>query len=283
MAVIESNLESQLISGIESMAQFKNVGIAFIGNRQCKELKKPMLPEGLRSWVVIEEVLPIMSNETFEPQREIQKRSNKNMGEELMNMGLSCTSAVLAGAATTASAAATPVTGGASTLVTVITYSAAIASAAQCGISIGRVINEIIEPNRNEAYLDSSRWYQRTTAFLDGVAIAGAVVDVGQQTRLIVRMSRSTGKPIREILKGLNRADRKRLAREMAAWKKRADTPAKFKRLVRAGKFPKLFRREAVTAAMKEALLSNISATLTLVGSGYSGNINGLVVYIASD
>ena len=277
------NLESQLVSGIEAMEQFRHVGVAFIGNRQCKELKSPMLPEGLRSWVVIEEVLQSTAQDAFEPQQEIRKRAGHNMKEELINMGLSCGSAVLAGAASTASAAATPVTGGTSTVVTVITYSAFIASVAQCGISTVRVLNEIIEPNINETYLDSSRWYQRATAFIDGVAIAGAVVDVGQQTRLIVRMSRGTGRPVREILKGLNRADRKRLAREMAAWKKRADTPAKFKKLVKAGKFPKLFKREAVTAAMKEALLSNVSATLSLVGSTYSGNINGVVVYIATD
>ena len=73
------------------------------------------------------------------------------------------------------------------------------------------------------------------------------------------------------------------MAREIAAWRMRADTPAKFKHLVRAGHFPKVFRRHEVTAAMVNALVSSVGDVVTMAGSAYSGNVNGFVVYIASD
>jgi len=279
-----SKLQKKLIARIERIKQFRDVGIAFIGDGVCMVIKKPQLPNGLRAWVVIEEIeQPAKESQKINPKLEVKKRANNNMGSELINMGLSCGSAVLAGAAATGSAAAIPVTGGASGIVTVLTYSAAIASAAQCGISIGRVFNEFADSSINETYLDSSEWYQTTSEVLDAVALAGAIVDIGSQAKLIIRMSKSSGKSIKVILKGLNRADRKRLAREIAAWRMRADTAAKFKNLVRAGKFPKLFKRHEVTAAMKNALVSAVGDVVTMAGSALGGNVNGVIVYIASD
>ena len=87
-------------------------------------------------------------------------------------MGLSCGAAVLAGAASASGVAAAPVTGGASLAVTVLTWAGAVATAAQCGIATGRVINELVDPRANDI-LDSEVWVQRSTQILDAVSLVG--------------------------------------------------------------------------------------------------------------
>lgn len=91
-------------------------------------------------------------------------------------------------------------------------------------------------------------------------------------------MKQTTGKGIPQLLKGLTRQERKLIAEEVAKYGK-GMSRKEWKRLVRAGAFPKIFSQNAITAAVKTQLLESAGTAMGLYSSNKSGNI-GLVVGI---
>lgn len=272
MAGLGATIEGNLIRSIDNISKFRDFGIAYLGRDICKVLRNPRLPEGYQAWIVLKEEEAISSGSAV-PQA---TSSGTNIVSELIDMGLSCGSAVLAGTAATASTGAAPLTVGASVAFTYLATAAAIASAAQCGYSTGRVFNAIFTPDSN-TLLDNSEWVQRTTQVLDAISLAGGVASLGQGARAVLRLSRSSGKPIREVIRGLNRAGRKQLAQDLAAYAGKAATRKQFLRLAKAGKVTKVFTRNQISSALASHLLDAIGTVLTTAGSFRSGLGNKVV------
>ena len=81
----------------------------------------------------------------------------------------------------------------------------------------------------------------------------------------------------------MTRAERKRLAQDLAQYTGQAPTRRQFIRLAREGKIPKLFARQQVNKAMFNELLTSISTSLDFASSARSGVIRQGLVYLVED
>jgi len=165
-----------LFEEIDRVPTFRGVGVAFVGEGQCRLLRKQAMPEGLRTWIVLqeeeEEVRVAWPSQPAPPPRE------RHIGRELANMGVSCVSAGLAGVAEFGTVGAAPVTGGASLVASVLTWTTLVTSTLQCANGSWRLFNEIFNPEMNDA-LDSSEWYQFASDVIDAAADACAIGSLG--------------------------------------------------------------------------------------------------------
>lgn len=83
-----------------------------------------------------------------------------------------------------------------------------------------------------------------------------------------------------EILKGMTRAERKRLAKELIRMQKPGISNGAMKSLIRAGNFPARFSLAQISKALFDQLRDAISATLAFAGSAVSGDVKLLYVHI---
>ena len=279
--------KNQLFNTIDAIPELSGGGLGYLDGKSCRVLRKSQHVSGFDTYVVLEETpyVPI-SDENSSPKPPPASRNVKSshVRKELISAGLNCGSAVLAGAAATAGVAAAPVTGGASTFLTLVAGAAALASAAQCGISIGRVIIEIAEPGSTEEYFDNEDWYKWTSGILDAVNLAGIVAgSPGAYSSIakIVKMRQVTGKGLVEIIRGLSRAERKILARELADASGKISN-RQWKQLVRAGKLSKIFTQSAISKTVLEQLTGRVGDIMSLYGSAADGDIS-LIVHLIQE
>lgn len=203
--------------------------------------------------------------------------------QELLSLGLSCSAATIGWVAVAGSAAAAPVTGGTSLFITYLSTAAAYASSAQCLNAIVRTGMEIGAPETLDV-VDSNVWYQRTSVALDAISLAGAATAAAATVRLVLTLRRVTGKSMIEVLKGLSRQERRKLAEEAV----RIDNPGlsagEIRALVRAGAYPKRFSELGVSQSVRKHLLESLSASLDFTGSATGGVVRkaaGMVVGVA--
>jgi hypothetical protein len=292
MAGLNYQEKQTLINGINNIDGFNECGIAFIGRNMSEVIRKSELPEGFGFWIVIVEIESNENNainiqKTKASVDIIQKdinpsktKNNTNIGLEILKMGVSCGTALLAGSVALGSAAAAPLTFGTSSIITVLSASAALAGAANCGLSSGRVLNELFDPGVNERYLDSDAMYTYTTSILDKVETVGAFVSLGQTAKFVINMQKSTGKSIIEISKGLDRAHRKRLAEDVAKATGKAMNRKEFLKLAKEGKLPKIFTKIEINQKLINELKSVIGSSLTLLQGAIKKYIE---IYIAEE
>jgi len=193
--------------------------------------------------------------------------------QEALNAGLACTGAVLSWVVMLSGTIAVPFTGGASTVVTIIGYSAATASGLQCIAGVGRTAVSAYDQQAVDE-LDSNDWYQAVSLILDGLSLAGVAASAVTTTRLLLLVKANTGRPLRAALQGLTRQERKRLTSELLALKDPKLTP----RLMKLRQAAKTLEKRYTPAQFKHATITqirdSISASLGLIGSSLSGNIN---------
>jgi hypothetical protein len=212
-----------------------------------------------------------------------QARESK-LYSELLGGVLSCGSAAVGWVVVFTGAVATPVTGGASSFLTVLGYVAASASTVQCGNAAVRVYNEVKDPQANDD-LDSDAWYSNTILVMDVLSVANAFAGATGVARTLIRMKRAGGKPWLELLKGLSRADRRRLVEEIIRAKNPGISNSQLKMLVRSGQYPVRFSGAQISAAMRIALLEATGALTDVSGSSREGGVlfkaGGWVIGIA--
>lgn len=274
----------QLFEDIDAIPALEGVGVGYMDGMSCRVLRLAAHGSGFGTWVILEETeFVARSNGTPPPPSPSKNAKSSRIRKELISAGINCTGAVLAGAAASAGVAATPVTGGASAIVTLVAGAAALASAAQCGLGIGRVVMEIADPGWTEE-LDNEDWYGAASNVLDAVNLAGIVVGAPgayQSLAKILQMKKVTGKSVAALLKGLTRQERKAVAKELAKAAEQLSNK-QWKQLVRAGKLPKIYSQKAINATVVETLLSRVSDVLSLYGSQDSGNI-ALLVHVVQE
>lgn len=278
MGIMNKQLEGAIYQKIDAIEPLSCAGVGYMDGMSTRLLRRATLTPADDIYVVLDEqdFGPDLVPPPVPPGYSQSKLTSK-----LVDVGLNCGGAILAGAAATAGVAAAPVTGGTSTVLTVIAGAAALAAAAQCGISIGQATIEFADPGANDRYLDNEEWFKATGYFLDGVQLIGIAASIGPAYKSIgkiVQMQRATGKSYAEIIKGLNRAERKLLAQELQGYGKTLSRK-QWLQLARAGKIPKVFTSRAITQTVVEQLVNGIGNCIGLYGSGRSGNI-GLVVSI---
>jgi hypothetical protein len=196
---------------------------------------------------------------------------------ELVNMALACTAAWISWRVAMSGASLIPFSGGASGVVAAIGVSAGLASSVQCLNGFVRVRNELFNSAQND-YLDSDEWYQTVTAGLDAASLLGAGVTSMATIRLVNVLRKTTGKSLRQVLKGLNRQERVRLTNELLSINRPEMTRKLIKLKQKMGDMPKRYTSSEIRQGTIAQIQDSLGAALSVAGSAMSGNIRTIAV-----
>ncbi|WP_300628249.1 NAD synthetase [Pseudomonas sp.] len=203
-------------------------------------------------------------------------RESRLIGEAV-NTGISCLGAVISWAAIASGTLLVPFSAGASSVVVVIGYAAAGASSLQCINGLARTTLEVAKPEVND-WLDSEGWYQNASIVLDAASLVGVGASTLTTVKLVKVAKASTGKSLREVLRGLNRQERARLTKELLSINDPKLTSKLLKLKQASGELTKRFTptqlKHGTTTQIKDAL----SAVVGFGGSAYSGNVNTIAI-----
>jgi hypothetical protein len=263
-------VRKKLLDRIDSINEYRGVRVVFYDGKKIHELRPhPPICAANRRTVVIR---PLSKQEKeVVTHGTLSKQDDDRFYSELLSSGLSCGAAVLSWVVVGGSSAAIPVSGGTSTAITVLAYSAATASSLQCANSGYRLFNESdLGDNSVNAWLDSQDWYVHTTTALDIISVVGGVSSAGATLKTVINL-RKAGTPMKEVLKGLSRQERKRLTEEIIRAHNPGISNKVLKALVAAGKYPKRYSKLEVSSSVRLQLKDAIAATLSFSGSATGG------------
>jgi hypothetical protein len=264
----------QLRQRIDAIPDLSGAGIGFVGDDACTVLRVSAHTSGLNTYVVLQEE-DVPSPPAMAPEPDISS--------ELLGIGFNCVGAVLAWSAMAGEGLAAPVTGGSSLLLEGVTAAAATSTTAQCLISVGRAADIKFNHGQWTRWLDSNEYYTWVSIGLDVVSLAGAAASASAAVRAAKAIQRATGRSWITILKGMSRAERKRLAEELIRLERPGVSGRALKEMVRMGTFPKRLQSAEITERLFTQLKDAISATLALGGSGTAGVVKMVYVHIAQE
>lgn len=159
--------------------------------------------------------------------------------------------------------------------ITNIAGAAATAGTIGCGLGVGRVLDHRINASHVSALLDDNIWYQPTMVALDVMGVLGATVGAASGMLQAIRnLRRITGRPLKNILQGLNRQERKRLTEELIRQLNPGISNGAMKPMVKMGVYPKRFGNAQLGRALWGQLLDATSAALNYAGSLDSGMLS---------
>ncbi len=214
--------------------------------------------------VILREAQKYIAPKQFAQQVQDNPRESRLVSEAI-NTSLSCAGAVIGWVV------------GASSVLVAIGYTAAVASTAQCVVGGYRTVNEVTNPARND-YLDSEAWYQYTSIALDAASLLGVGASTLTSIKLVRLTKATTGKSIREVLRGLNRQERAKLTKELLAINDPRLTPKMLKLKQLAGELPKRFTPTEIRHATVTQIKDSLGAAIGLTGSALSGNVKTIAV-----
>lgn len=197
---------------------------------------------------------------------------------ESVSVLLSCGAAVLGWLVVTGSAGAAPITGGGSTAITVLSYGAAYASTIQCGVGLVRTYNELTGGEHNNDWLDSQEWYNETMRALDIISLAGAATAGIMSFKAYQVAKTATGKSLKQTLRGMSRAERKRLTEEIIRVNHPGVSNTALKRMIRSGLYPKRYSSNTINTSLMLHVKDAVGATFSFSGSFTSGVLRNIAV-----
>lgn len=197
---------------------------------------------------------------------------------ELLGASLSCGAALLSWVVIIGSTGAIPLTGGASSALTALSYSAFAAGSLQCVNGLSRIGMEAYNPKFKDQ-LDSEEWYSTATTSLDVISLGGAAA-AGFVTVRMVKTLHAQGATLREALEGLNRRQRTRLTEEIVRMNKPGISNKMLKFLKRNGAVPKRYTKTEISHATKHQLKDALGAFFSFSGSASNGVVRTLAIGI---
>ena len=200
-----------------------------------------------------------------------------HLWREAAGMALSCGGAVIGIIVAKAGIASAPLSAGSSLAVTYMAYTAAAASALQCGNGIWRTYKELTDPAKND-YYDSLSWYQAMTVALDGISLVGAGSTTFVTVKSVMTIKKTTGRHLTDILRRMSRQERAKLTNEVLRLQN-SRHPREIVRLQQlAGKLPKRFSNVQLRQDILIQIADQLGGAFAVTGSVLSGNINHLVI-----
>ncbi|WPN99279.1 NAD synthetase [Pseudomonas sp. MUP55] len=229
--------------------------------------------------VILREVAgPVMTADEYAQWLANSPRESQ-IWREAAGMALACSGAVIGIIVAKAGIASVPISAGFSLAVTYIAYTAAAASALQCGNGVWRTYKELTSPAEND-YYDSLGWYQAMTLALDGISLVGAGSTTFGTVKTVMTIKNTTGRNLTDILRHMSRQERAKLTNEVL----RLQNPRHPREILRlkqlAGILPKRFSSAQLRKDLLTQLADQVGAALAMIGSGTSGNINPIVIGI---
>lgn len=226
--------------------------------------------------IILREARKYIAPSQFAEQVVSNPRESRLIGEAV-NTGLSCLGAILSWAAIASGTILVPFSAGASSAVVVIGYAAAGASGLQCVNGITRTALEIAKPEVND-WLNSEAWYQNASILLDATSLVGVGTSALTTVRLITAAKASTGKSLREILRGLNRQERARLTKELLSINDPRLTAKMLALKQMSGELAKRFTPTQLKHSTITQIKDVLGAAVGFTGSAYSGNVKTIAV-----
>lgn len=226
--------------------------------------------------LILREAQKYIAPTQFAQQVQDNPRESRLVGEAV-NTTLSCAGAVIGWIVVLSGSVAVPFSAGASSVVVALGYTAAAASSVQCFASGYRTINEIRNPARNDQ-LDSEEWYQYTMIALDAASLVGVGSSALATVKLVRLNKASTGKSVREVLRGLNRQERAKLTKELLSINDPRLTSKMIKLKQLSGDLPKRFTPTEVKHATVTQIKDALGAAIGFTGSAVSGNVRTIAI-----
>ncbi|NNA66646.1 NAD synthetase [Pseudomonas gessardii] len=226
--------------------------------------------------IILREAQKYVSPVQFAQQVQDNPRESRLVGEAI-NTTLSCAGAVIGWVVVLSGTVAIPFSAGASTVVAALGYTAAAASSVQCFASGYRTVNEIRNPVRNDQ-LDSEEWYQYTMIVLDAASLVGVGASALTTVKLVRLNRATTGKSVREVLKGLSRQERAKLTKELLSINDPRLTSKMIKLKQLSGELPKRFAPTEVKHATVTQIKDALGAAVGFTGSAISGNVRTVAI-----
>ena len=226
--------------------------------------------------LILREAQKYIAPTQFAQQVQDNPRESRLVGEAV-NTTLSCAGAVIGWIVVLSGSVAVPFSAGASSVVVALGYTAAAASSVQCFASGYRTVNEIRNPARNDQ-LDSEEWYQYTMIALDAASLVGVGSSALATVKLVRLNKASTGKSVREVLRGLNRQERAKLTKELLSINDPRLTSKMIKLKQLSGEFPNRFTPTEVKHATVTQIKDALGAAIGFTGSAVSGNVRTIAI-----
>ena len=226
--------------------------------------------------LILREAQKYIAPTQFAQQVQDNPRESRLVGEAV-NTTLSCAGAVIGWIVVLSGSVAVPFSAGASSVVVALGYTAAAASSVQCFASGYRTVNEIRNPARNDQ-LDSEEWYQYTMIALDAASLVGVGSSALATVKLVRLNKASTGKSVREVLRGLNRQERAKLTKELLSINDPRLTSKMIKLKQLSGELPKRFTPTEVKHATVTQIKDALGAAIGFTGSAVSGNVRTIAI-----
>ncbi|MEX0730699.1 MAG: hypothetical protein WED00_09855 [Aquisalimonadaceae bacterium] len=281
-ARLETTLDlPHLYQTIDSDPNLTGAGVVYMdGKFNVVELRKfEPLCRMTPIKVIIRESPESVSPQQFASDLQEDKLDSHIVAEAL-GATLACTGAVLSWLVVSSGTIAIPFSGGASAAVTVIGISAASASTIQCVNSVGRIAAEFIDPNIND-HLDNQTWYTNTAKALDFVSLTGAGTSALTTVRMVKMTKAASSRSMIDILRGLTRAERTRLTKELIRIQNPRISNSMLKAVQRGGRVPKRLTAPQVRRATITQVRDALSSAFAFAGSTTSGTVSsfGIGVY----
>ena len=226
--------------------------------------------------VVIREAPESVSPQEFASDLEHDK-VDAHLVAEALGSTLACTGAFLSWMVVTSGVMTAPFSGGASLVVSAIGKAAAVASTLQCINAGARTRLAAINPKALEN-LDSNEWYTSMATALDTISLAGAVASGYATIKTVLLAKRASSRSMRQILRGMGRAERKRLTTEVIRAQNPGISNGTLKAMQRASRVPKRLTAEQVQQATVTQIRDALSGVLAFTGSAMSGTVRSIAI-----
>lgn len=268
----------KLFQEVDKLQEFTGARIVYIDQELTSVLLREFQPTCRKNAITM--VLREPPEQLTMPEYAATLWQNKRDSEivgEIVGTSLSCGAAVLSWIVVIGAFGAIPLSGGASTAVTYLGYAAAAASTAQCFNGLARTSLELSNPELKD-WLDSQHWYTNAALAVDALSLAGVGASgvVLAKTLKVTRVASS--KNTVDVLRGLSRAERKRLTTEIIKLNHPGVSSKVMKALIGAGKYPKRYSQGQISEALALKVKEAIGASLSFAGSASSGAARTIAV-----
>lgn len=138
-----------------------------------------------------------------------------------------------------------------------------------------RSIALLTDNNETVDWLDTQEWYTYTGLFIDALSLAGVVGAAATSIKTVIAVKKASyGKSVMEVLKGISRQERKKLAEEIARMQIPGISNKALKAMTRSGAIPKRYTQVKINKELKSQIVTLFGSSASILGSGLSGIIN---------
>lgn len=215
--------------------------------------------------VVIQELRRHVTPQQYVEQVQRGSRESRLL-EEMANMGVACTGAVLSVALVIVGGGVSAVSAGLATPIMYLGMAGAVVSVVQCGIGIRRARAEYTNPGLVDRW-DNDQWVLSVSRLLDAISLLAVLAGSYNMIKYLQHLRSATGRSWSELLRPLGRQQRKALNNELL----RISHPSLTKKQLKLAQQTGQMRKRLTATEMKRVTSIQIRESLANV-LGIAGN-----------